>query len=136
MEDCIFCKIISNEIPSKKVYEDDDFLAILDLSPATKGHVLVIPKEHSETLTDLSDEMLSKILIVSKKIMKAMKTVHDFTNYNVVQNNGRLAGQTVPHFHLHLIPRYSIEEMVLWCPHDNDPSVTDEMAQKVKDLIK
>lgn len=133
---CIFCKIISEEIPCKKVYEDGDFLAILDLAPATKGHVLILPKEHAATLLDLSDDKLSKIFIVAKKIIKAMKEVHGFSNYNIIQNNGRLAGQTVDHFHLHLIPRYSLEEIGLWCPHEDDPSVTLEMAEKVRQLIK
>lgn len=134
--DCIFCKIIDGTIPSKLIYEDNDFKAILDVAPATKGHVLVIPKEHAVTLTDLSDDKLSKLLVLAKKIIKAMKEVHGFTNYNIIQNNGPIAGQTVDHFHLHLIPRYSVEEMGLWCPHEDDPSVTEELATKVRKLIK
>ena len=66
---CIFCKIINNEIPSKKIYEDDDFFAMLDIAPATKGHVLIVPKEHAETMTELSDEKLSKILVIAKKLL-------------------------------------------------------------------
>lgn len=134
--DCIFCKIIDGTIPSKLIYEDNDFKAILDVAPATKGHVLVIPKEHAVTLTDLSDDKLSKLLVLAKKIIKAMKEVHGFTNYNIIQNNGPIAGQTVDHFHLHLIPRYSVEEMGLWCPHEDDPSVTEELATQVRKLIK
>ena len=136
MDNCIFCKIINGEIPSHTVYEDNDFKAILDLSPATAGHVLVIPKEHAETLTDLSDDKASKILIVAKKIIAAMKKVHNFSNYNLIQNNGRLAGQTIDHYHLHLIPRYSIEEISLWVPHEDDPSVNAENAKKVRDAIE
>lgn len=136
MADCVFCKILNKEIPSYEIYEDDDFRAILDVAPATKGHVLILPKEHSSTLLDLSDEKASKILLVAKKIVKALKEVHGFTNYNIVQNNGRIAGQTVDHFHLHIIPRYSVEEMGLWCPHEDDPSVNEELAKKVRDLIK
>lgn len=134
--DCIFCKIIDGTIPSKLIYEDNDFKAILDVAPATKGHVLVIPKEHAVTLTDLSDDKLSKLFVLAKKIIKAMKEVHGFTNYNIIQNNGPIAGQTVDHFHLHLIPRYSVEEMGLWCPHEDDPSVTEELATQVRKLIK
>lgn len=136
MENCIFCKILSGEIPSFKIYEDNDFKAILDVAPATKGHVLILPKEHAMTLTDLSDDKASKILVIAKKIIKAMKEVHGFTNYNIVQNNGRIAGQTVDHFHLHLIPRYSVEEMGLWCPHEDDPSVNEELAKAVREKIK
>lgn len=133
--DCIFCKIINKEIPSKRIYEDDDFLAILDVAPATKGHVLILPKEHAKNLVELSDDKASKILILAKKIIQAMMKVHGFTNYNLVQNNGRLAGQTVEHFHLHLIPRYSVDEVGLWTPHENDPSVTDELANEVYNLL-
>ena len=132
---CIFCKIIKNEIPSKKIYEDDDFLAMLDIAPATKGHVLIVPKEHAETMTELSDEKLSKILINKKKIIAAMKKVHFFSDYNIIQNNGRLAGQTVSHYHMHLIPRYSVDEVSLWSPHENDPSVTEDMAEQVRKLL-
>ncbi len=132
---CIFCKILNNEIPSKKIYEDSDFLAMLDIAPATKGHVLIVPKEHATTMSDLSDEKLSKILILAKKIIEAMKKVHGFTDYNIIQNNGRLAGQTVAHYHLHLIPRYSVDEVSLWSPHEDDPSVTEEMAEQVRKYL-
>lgn len=132
---CIFCKIINKEIPSKVVYEDNDFLAMLDIAPATKGHVLILPKEHASTLVELSDDKASKILILAKKIINAMMKVYDFTGYNLIQNNGKLAGQTVNHFHLHLIPRYSVDDVGLWTPHEGDPSVTDELAKKVYNLI-
>ena len=133
---CIFCKILNKEIPSKAVYEDEDFLAFLDIAPATKGHVLIVPKEHAATLSDLSDDKASKILLLAKKIVEAMKKVHGFTDYNIVQNNGEIAGQTVHHYHLHIIPRYSKGELGLWTPHDNDPSVTEESAEAVRKLLK
>ena len=132
---CIFCKIINKEIPSKIVYEDNDFLAMLDIAPATKGHVLILPKEHAATLAELSDDKASKILVLAKKIINAMMKVHGFTSYNLIQNNGKLAGQTVDHFHLHLIPRYSVDDVGLWTPHEGDPSVTDELAKEVYNLI-
>lgn len=132
---CIFCKILNNEIPSKKIYEDDNFLAMLDIAPATKGHVLIVPKEHATTMSDLSDDKLSKILVLAKKIIEAMKKVHGFSDYNIIQNNGPLAGQTVAHYHMHLIPRYSVDEVSLWSPHDNDPSVTEDMAEQVRKLL-
>ena len=132
---CIFCKIINKETPSKMIYEDNDFYAMLDNAPATRGHVLILPKEHAATMSELSDDKLSKILVLAKKIIEAMKKVHGFTDYNIIQNNGRLAGQTVDHYHLHLIPRYSVDEVSLWSPHDNDPSVTEELAETVRKLI-
>ena len=136
MDNCIFCKIINGEIPSFTVYEDNDFKAILDLAPATKGHTLIIPKEHSITLLDLSDEKSEKLISVTKKIVSALKSVLGFSNYNLIQNNGRVAGQTVEHFHLHIIPRYSVEELTLWVPHENDPSVNANLANEVKNAIK
>lgn len=133
---CIFCKIINKEIPSKLIYEDNDFFAVLDIAPATKGHVLILPKEHAKTMSELSDDKLSKILVIAKKIIEAMKKVHGFTDYNVVQNNGEIAGQTVGHYHLHLIPRYAKGELGLWTPHEGDPSVTEESAEAVRKLLK
>lgn len=136
MENCIFCKIANGEIKSNVVYEDKDFIAILDLSPATKGHILLIPKIHATTLIDLPDEIASKVLPVAKKIVAAQKEVLGITNYNIIQNNGRLAGQTVEHYHLHIIPRYSIDEISLWAPHEDDPSVTKELAEEISEHIK
>lgn len=129
---CIFCRIIEKEIPSKVVYEDNDFLAILDIAPATRGHVLIIPKEHAATMSELSDDKLSKILILAKKIVAAMKEVNGFTDYNIIQNNGEIAGQSVHHYHLHIIPRYNKGELGLWTPHENDASVTDEFAESIR----
>lgn len=136
MENCIFCKIANGEIPANVVYEDNDFIAILDLSPATKGHILLIPKQHASNLLDLPDDIASKVLPVAKKIVNAQKEVLSFNNFNLIQNNGRIAGQTVEHFHLHLIPRYSIDEISLWAPHENDPSVTKELAEEIRAKIK
>ena len=135
MDNCIFCSIIKGDIPSFKIYEDNDFLAFLDIAPGTKGHTLIIPKEHAATLEELSDDKASKILVLAKKIVKAMKEVHDFTNYNIIQNNGKIAGQTVDHYHMHIIPRYSIEEVGLWTPHEDDPSVNEENAKLVRDKL-
>lgn len=135
MDNCIFCSIIKGDIPSFKIYEDNDFLAFLDIAPGTKGHTLIIPKEHAATLEELSDDKASKILVLTKKIVKAMKEVHGFTNYNIIQNNGKIAGQTVDHYHMHIIPRYSIEEVGLWTPHEDDPSVNEENAKLVRDKL-
>ena len=135
MDNCIFCSIIKGDIPSFKIYEDNDFLAFLDIAPGTKGHTLIIPKEHAATLEELSDDNASKILVLAKKIVKAMKEVHGFTNYNIIQNNGKIAGQTVDHYHMHIIPRYSIEEVGLWTPHEDDPSVNEENAKLVRDKL-
>lgn len=105
-EDCIFCKIANGEIPSATLYEDDCFRVILDLGPASKGHALILPKEHYADLYELDDETAGKALVLAKKIITRMTEVMGCDGYNVVQNNKEAAGQTVRHFHIHLIPRY------------------------------
>lgn len=115
--DCIFCKIANGEIPSKTIYEDDEFRVILDLSPATKGHALILPKEHADNLHQLSDETAAHTMILAKKIACIMEEKLKCDGLNLVQNNGRTAGQTVMHFHMHLIPRYEGDEQTIgWKP--------------------
>lgn len=104
-KDCIFCKIAAGEIPSATLYEDDDFRVILDLGPASKGHALIIPKEHYRNLYDIDDELASKAIVLAKKMVNKMTDVLGCDGYNIVQNNEEAAGQTVFHFHMHLIPR-------------------------------
>lgn len=106
-DNCIFCKIANGEIPATTLYEDDDFRVILDLGPATKGHALILPKEHYANLYELPDELASKAILLAKKMITKLTKVLECDGYNVVQNNGEAAGQTVFHFHMHLIPRYN-----------------------------
>ena len=105
-ENCIFCKIAAGEIPSATLYEDDDFRVILDISPASKGHALIIQKEHFRNLYDLYDELASKVLVLARKMTVRLKEILGCDGYNIVQNNEEVAGQTVFHFHMHMIPRY------------------------------
>lgn len=105
-EDCVFCKIANGEIPSKTLYEDEKFRVILDLGPATKGHALILPKEHAADLYELPDDTAADALIIAKKLAIKMKEKLNCAGLNLVQNNGEAAGQTVAHFHIHLIPRY------------------------------
>lgn len=104
-ENCIFCKLANGEIPTATLYEDEDFRVILDASPASKGHALIIPKEHYANLYELSDELASKVLVLAKKMITKLTDILGCDGYNIVQNNGEAAGQTVFHFHLHMIPR-------------------------------
>ncbi len=106
MKNCVFCKIIKKEIPSTKVYEDDYSLVILDIRPASKkgGHTLVIPKKHYELISDIPDEVLTKISLLIKKVSKALLKFGE--GLNVLQNNKKVAGQAIPHVHFHLIPRF------------------------------
>lgn len=105
-DNCIFCKIAAGEIPSATLYEDDDFRVILDLGPATKGHALILPKEHYANLYEINEEVAGKAFKLAKKMITRLTDVLGCDGYNVVQNNGESAGQTVFHFHMHLIPRY------------------------------
>lgn len=104
--DCIFCKIISGEIPSKTVYEDDGYKAIMDVSPASRGHVIILPKNHAANIFEISDEEAAGAMVVAKKIAAAMKKALACDGINILQNNGEAAGQTVFHLHVHVIPRY------------------------------
>lgn len=112
-ENCIFCKIANGEIPSATLYEDEDFRIILDLGPASKGHALLLPKEHYANLYELPDELAAKALPVAKKMIAKLTDALGCDGYNIVQNNGECAGQTVFHFHMHLIPRYEGDQVGL-----------------------
>ena len=110
--DCIFCAIAAGEIPSFKVYEDDLVVAYLDINPFTKGHTLVIPKAHSQDLLETPDETLAAIIARVKKVAAHLKAALPCDGFNILQNNGETAGQTVRHVHFHIVPRYGQEPIV------------------------
>ena len=117
MENCIFCKLAKGEIPTATLYEDEEFRVILDQGPASKGHALILPKEHAANLYELPDELAGKAMVLAKKMITKMTDVLGCDGYNVVQNNGAAAGQTVFHFHMHLIPRWEQDGVgVTWTP--------------------
>ena len=131
MEECIFCKIAKGEIPSATLYEDEEFRVILDLGPANKGHALILPKAHYENLYDLPDEMAAHAMILAKKIATKMNGILNCDGYNLVQNNGEAAGQTVFHFHMHLIPRYTDDHAgITWTPGTLTSEDRDEILEK------
>ncbi|GKT15776.1 Histidine triad (HIT) protein like protein [Aduncisulcus paluster] len=105
-KDCVFCKIISGEIPSIKLFEDERCIVIFDINPAAKGHFLVIPKAHYEKVHEAPDAVLKHILPIAGKVAKNLK----FKDYNIVSNNGEGSGQIIPHIHFHVIPKYSKKE--------------------------
>ena len=106
MENCIFCKIIKGEIPCHKVYEDDNVLAFLDITAHAKGHTLVIPKKHAETLLDIDDDQLQELFLAVKKVTQKLKEKLSPDGFNGGWNNGQVSGQSVPHLHIHILPRY------------------------------
>ena len=129
MENCIFCKIANGEIPAATLYEDENFRVILDLGPASKGHALILPKSHAANIYELSDEMAAKAMILAKKMATAMTAALKCDGFNIVQNNGECAGQTVFHFHMHLIPRYKGDQVgITWHPGE-------EILLKVKEQL-
>ena len=105
-DDCIFCKIAAGEIPSRKIYEDKDLIAIMDLNPTSKGHSLIIPKEHCTNIYDIDEDIAAKVMKTAKKLATKMTVALNCDGFNLLQNNGETAGQTMFHFHMHLIPRY------------------------------
>jgi histidine triad (HIT) family protein len=131
MNTCIFCKITKEEIPCDKVYEDAKFLAFLDIQPVSKGHLLVIPKEHVEWMQDASDETISGIFKLSKKLMLSLKkaTTCDYVVMTVV-------GKDVPHFHIHLIPRYLNDNLPGWPTTKYQGGEAKEMVEKIKTSIE
>lgn len=103
---CIFCRITRGEIPSTTIYEDDMFKVIMDVNPATKGHALILPKEHYANIYEIDEEVAAKAMKLAKKLAGHMTKELECDGFNLLQNNGETAGQTVFHFHMHLIPRY------------------------------
>lgn len=137
VNDCIFCKILADEIPSAVVYEDELFRAILDVNPAVKGHVIILPKNHAADLFEFSDEEASKILIVAKKIAAALKKTYHCDGVNILQNNGEAAGQTVFHLHVHVIPRFEGDTdhiNIGWRP-DKTPEDLQAIAQEIQENL-
>lgn len=131
-ENCIFCKIANGEIPSSTIYEDAEFRVFLDLNPATWGHALIVPKEHFADLFELDDGLAQKAIILAKKLADHMRQALGCAGFNLVQNNGEAAGQTVFHFHLHLIPRYEKDEAgITW----NPGTVSAEELKELTNLL-
>lgn len=137
--DCIFCKIAAGEIPSTTIYEDDDFKVILDISPASKGHAVILPKNHAKNLFELPDDDAEKIFKVAKKCGDAMTRALHCDGMNVLQNNGEVAGQTVFHLHVHLIPRYKDDDVhIKWIPKPAEitKEETEKMAQAIREALQ
>ena len=132
MDNCIYCKIISCDIPSATILENDEFKVILDRFPATKGHVLVLPKEHYANIFEIDPELGGRLFTLAIRIAGIVKKATGATDMNIIQNNGPIAGQTVDHFHLHIIPRYADDTVtVKW----NQLDLTDEQIEEVRTSI-
>ena len=135
MSDCIFCKIAAGEIPSSTVYEDADFRVILDLGPASKGHALILPKMHAANIYEMPEELVGKAFMLAKKMAGILMEGLKCDGFNILQNNGEAAGQTVFHFHIHLIPRYQGDQVkvkVAW----EQGKLTDEDKEEILALFR
>jgi len=136
---CIFCKIINGEIPSAKVYEDENVYAFLDISQVTKGHTLVIPKEHYANVFELPEDVAGKLFSAVPKIANAVREAYQPIGLNLLNNNGEAAMQTVFHYHIHILPRYGKGDGfgLVWKPHNDDytfddlQTIASEIAQKL-----
>lgn len=135
-DNCIFCKIANGEIPSKTLYEDDAFRVILDISPASKGHAIILPKKHAANLYELPDEDAAKIMVVAKKTASVLKDTLKCDGLNVLQNNGEAAGQTVFHLHVHLIPRYENDNVKIeWTAGAEGNTLEDAVVEQIQKAI-
>ncbi|WP_075981526.1 HIT family protein [Bacillus massilinigeriensis] len=139
MSDCIFCKIINGEIPAAKVYEDENVLAFIDISQVTKGHTLVIPKVHKENIYELTPEISKNIFEVIPKIANGINKAYQPIGLNLVNNNGEAAGQTVFHYHVHLLPRYGKGDGfgAVWKTHESEytPEELQTIAKEINKSI-
>ena len=133
-DECLFCKIAKHEIQSYVVYEDNDIIAFLDIKPVSKGHTVIIPKEHFTNISDASDEILKKIIVVVKKLSNALMKITHAKGFNVCVNNFKAAGQLVDHLHFHIIPRYENDGLTL----DKQPQgeLDKDEAEEIVDKIK
>lgn len=135
-DNCIFCKLANGDIETNSIYEDDVVKVIFDASPAADGHILILPKNHFDNIYELDDETSGHVFQVATKLAKAYRKALDFDGLNIVQNNGEAAGQTVFHFHMHLIPRYKADKVkVCWEQGKVDDDVINTIKEKVTPFL-
>ncbi len=136
MDNCIFCKIAKKQIPSNIIYEDQKFLAFLDISPANKGHTLIIPKEHYETFTDIPKELLKELAVAAQKVADAICKTTSAQGFNVFMNNKPSAGQVVPHAHFHIVPRFQGDGIRFdWPKKKYDEGEAAKLMVNIKKLL-
>jgi histidine triad (HIT) family protein len=136
MENCIFCKITARKIPSDIIYENDHVMAFLDIRPITKGHALIVPKAHHESLFDTPEKTLAELVAVAKKVGAAAKQAVNADGINLGMNNGAAAGQVVMHAHLHVIPRFRNDGLHHWPNRDTTPEALKDVAEKVRGQLQ
>jgi len=135
MDDCIFCKIVNKEMPASVIFENTKVLAFLDIYPVNKGHVLIIPKKHYETILEIPDELLGDVIKASKKVSKAVMKTMKADGFNVGMNNYKASGQLVPHAHFHIIPRYENDGLKPWPQGSYQEGEMKLVAESIKKNI-
>jgi len=136
MEDCIFCKIVKGDIPCSKVYEDENVLSFFDISPANKGHTLVIPKKHYEKFNEMPEDEASTLMSAANKVSKAVEKAIEPEGYSILINNGKAAGQEVGHVHLHIMPKYEKDDFKLLWTHSNyEEGEMGKVLEKIKTFL-
>lgn len=136
MEECVFCRVADGDIPSATLYENEEFRVILDVAPAGKGHALILPKQHYKDLYEIPDEVVQRAIVLAKKMITVMTEALECDGFNLIQNNGAAAGQTVFHFHIHLIPRYRDDGLKLnWVPGELTEDVKNDIISRIEDII-
>lgn len=133
MENCIFCQIINGDIPSAKVYEDDEVMAFLDITQTTTGHTLLIPKKHVRNVLDMTDDIAKEVFARLPKVARAVQKATDACGMNIINNNETIAGQTVFHAHIHLVPRFSDEDgiAITYTTHEPDFQALTQLASHI-----
>lgn len=136
MKDCVFCRIVAGELPSSKLWEDEEVLAFLDINPLARGHTLVIPKAHVETIFEISPDQMKALAAVLPKLAQAVKQATGAEGLNILQCNGRASGQDVPHLHFHLIPRSANDGLgFIWRARKYAQGEVQEVQHQIKDLL-
>ena len=135
-ENCIFCKLANGDIPTATVYEDEYLRAIMDAAPANKGHIIILPKSHAANIYEIEDEYVSRAFVLAKKLAVVLKKLTGCDGVNILQNNGEAAGQTVFHFHVHVIPRFKDDDCtIVWKPTSYEDGEASEVAKKIAELL-
>lgn len=135
MNDCIFCRIVRGEIPALKVFENDTVIAFLDIQPINPGHTLVVPKEHHENVLSTPDDVLSEIMLCTKRIARAAMDAVDASAFNIGVNTGAEAGQVVMHTHVHIMPRFAGDGLVHWGKRDISNEEMEKIAGSIREKL-
>jgi histidine triad (HIT) family protein len=131
--DCLFCGIVAGDVPAQIVDSDEHTVAFMDINPATRGHALVVPRNHAADLFEISDEDLERTTVSARRLARRMKDVLSPDGFNVLNSCGAAAWQTVFHFHLHVVPRYEDDPLELpWVPQEGDPDEIASLAERIR----